>query len=153
MPGGGSLWAPIRDGWQLFWLMGDQPTAAEIEASREQARTRQKRKRHHNNGDHELCDPKACRVLLRLSRRDTPRDNQRDDPPPPSRPDSDPPRPIEERGGESADASDNPAGSIVGRSKDDRAAAALRLLDDPKSTEPARKAARKQLDVLGVVAP
>lgn len=63
----------LEDGYQLDWLLGDQPTAREIEERRKDDRQRQERRRRHLNKDHSLCDPTRCKVLL--SRRDTGRDS------------------------------------------------------------------------------
>jgi hypothetical protein len=84
------LWAPTKEGWQLIWLLNDQPSSQEIQASREQARHRQERKRRHSKGDHSICDPKRCHVLVT-------RDNPRDGATPPTRPS--PTLPDRERGG------------------------------------------------------
>lgn len=89
------LWAPIQEGWQLAWLLNDQPTAEEIESWKQRQAERQARHRRHVNGDHSTCDPKRCHVLIAVTR-DKTRDKTSDKRP--SRPD--PTRPDPKRGGE-----------------------------------------------------
>lgn len=48
------MWMATQEGWQLLWLLNDQPSSDEIQASREQARHRQARKRRHTKGDHSI---------------------------------------------------------------------------------------------------
>jgi hypothetical protein len=103
------LWGATREGWQIRWLLNDQPSSAEIQAGRELARMRQERRRRHNKGDHAICDPDRCRVLTRDGKRDSTRDGR----PPPTRPD--PPRPEGERGGEDGNAAGlvKPAAAVM----------------------------------------
>ena len=98
------LWEATASGWQLVWLLDDQPTSREIHTAREQARTRQERKRLHGKGQHHKCEPDRCKVLL--SRRDTPRDIH----PPPTRPSPT----LPDRKGEGEGSSDGDFGSLTG---------------------------------------
>lgn len=88
-------WVTTDTGWRLVWLLDDQPTAEEQEQERAKWRERKERNRRHQRGDHALCDPFRCRVLL--SRRDSTResrgDSTRESRPPDSDTDSDPTRP------------------------------------------------------------
>lgn len=102
------LWEAIDAGWRIGWLREDQPSAEETAERRRQDASRQARKRRHNAGDHSTCDPERCRVLLSASRRDTPRDSDRDSrrESTPSRPDPSRPDPKRGEDGETEGATD-----------------------------------------------
>jgi hypothetical protein len=53
------LWRADGEGWQLLWLLDDQPTAAEVAERREYEREKKRRQRRHALGDHSLC-PGDC---------------------------------------------------------------------------------------------
>ena len=54
------LWAMTADGWQLAWLLEDQPTPEETEKQRERNRVKQARHRRHTVGDHSTCTARYC---------------------------------------------------------------------------------------------
>jgi len=59
------LWEADGDGYRLVWLLDDQPTPEEIEATRTRNRNKQRRHRNHLRGDHAGCDPKWCKAAAR----------------------------------------------------------------------------------------
>jgi hypothetical protein len=107
------IWTKTESGWQLDWT--DQETAKEVEARRDEWRTRTERQRRHVRGDHDLCDPKRCWYLRdhpEAVTRDTHSDSRKD-----SRSESPLPTPLRsrreegERRGHETDAAQARAGS------------------------------------------
>lgn len=86
------IWETTDEGWQLVWLLDDQPKAADVQRERAEAKERMRgvrdRERRHKRGDHSLCDPARCWVL-RSPARSPERSSARSgspSPPVPSRP-------------------------------------------------------------------
>lgn len=84
------IWKATDEGWQILWLLDDQPKATVVEEERKAARGRsqrhRERERKHRNGDHTLCDSAKCWVL-RAGERSGERTNERSAPHPvPPRP-------------------------------------------------------------------
>jgi hypothetical protein len=73
------LWQLTPDGFQIDW--SEQENAEQVTERRDEWQRRQKRQRHHNKGDHALCDPKRCHYLIAHPEAVT-RDSRSDSPPP-----------------------------------------------------------------------
>jgi len=71
-------WVVTDAGWQLVWLLEDQPTAEEQEHERARWRERKERNRRHHRGDHSRCNPAWCPISRRDSRRESTDDAKRD---------------------------------------------------------------------------
>lgn len=74
------LWTPVDDGWQVVEFTTTQTTKLQLEGlehKRVMDRERQARKRAHDRGDHQHCQP-GCTSVSRNSSRDSPRDVTRD---------------------------------------------------------------------------
>jgi hypothetical protein len=55
------IWDLSAEGWQLVFLLEDQPTAEEAEHQAERNRLKQRRRRLHLAGDHSLCLKPWCK--------------------------------------------------------------------------------------------
>lgn len=56
-------WVESEQGWEIVGFLDDQPSAEDVQRTRELARQRQQRQRKHRGGDHSMCVAKYCPAL------------------------------------------------------------------------------------------
>jgi hypothetical protein len=59
---GAGLWTATDDGWQVVFMLDDQPSPDEIARQKAYNRAKSARSRRHRVGDHSMCDPAWCRA-------------------------------------------------------------------------------------------